>query len=99
MSRSQIYAHKAFKFSQDDLEKAMEAIEKNPKTQFCSQITKFELATYLVMKQHEFDEDCFASCENDENFLRVDDTKQTAQGNLLKGITVWNLRSMGHLAP
>ena len=63
---------------QDDLEKAMEAIEKNPKAQDCSQITKFELATYLLMKQHEFDEDSVACCENDENF---DDTKQfsTAQ--------------------
>ena len=56
MSRSKIYAHPALKFSQDDFEKAMEAIEKNPKTQFCSQITKVELATYLLMKQHEFDE-------------------------------------------
>ena len=56
MSRSKIYAHQALKFSQDDFEKAMEAIEKNPKTQFCSQITKVELATYLLMKQHKFDE-------------------------------------------
>jgi hypothetical protein len=60
MSRSKIYAHQAFKFSQDDLEKAMEAIEKNPETQFCSQITKFELATYLLMKQHKFDRESAA---------------------------------------
>ena len=78
MSRSKIYAHQAFKFSQDDLEKAMEAIEKNPKTQFCSQITKVELATYLLMKQHKFDEDSVACCDNNENFLRIDDTKQCA---------------------
>ena len=77
MSRSKIYAHQAFKFSQDDLEKAMEAIEKNPKTQFCSQITKVELATYLLMKQHNFDEESAACCDNNENYLRVDDTKQS----------------------
>ena len=57
----------------DDLEKAMEDIEKNPKAQDCSQITKFELATYLLMKEHEFDEDSVACFENDENF---DNTKQ-----------------------
>ena len=78
MSRSKIYAHKAFKFSQDELEKAMETIEKNPETQFCSQITKFELATYLLVKQHEFDEESAACCNNNENFLRVDDPKQCA---------------------
>ena len=60
MSRSKIYAHQAFKFSQDDLEKAMETIEKNPETQFCSQITKFELATYLLMKHHKFDKESAA---------------------------------------
>ena len=78
MTYQKIYKHAAFKFSQDDLEKAMEAIEKNPKAQDCSQITKFELATYLLMKQHEFDEDSVACCENDESF---DDAKQfsTAQ--------------------
>ena len=81
MSFQKIYTHAAFKFSQDDLEKAMEAIEKNPRAQFCSQITKFELATYLLMKQHDFDEDNVACCDNDESFLRIDDTKQfsTAQ--------------------
>merc|ERR1712051_494839 len=73
MTYQKIYKHAAFKFSQDDLEKAMEDIEKNPKAQDCSQITKFELATYLLMKQHEFDEDSVACCENDESF---DDTKQ-----------------------
>ena len=78
MSRSKIYPHQAFKFSQDDLEKAMETIEKNPETQFCSQITKFELATYLLMKQHKFDKESAAWCDNNENFLRVDDTKQRA---------------------
>ena len=60
MSRSKIYPHQAFKFSQDDLEKAMETIEKNPETQFCSQIAKFELATYLLMKQHKFDKESAA---------------------------------------
>ena len=60
--------------------KAMEAIEKNPKAQDCSQITKFELATYLLMKQHEFDEDSVACCENDESF---DDTKQFTKGQLI----------------
>ena len=78
MSRSKIYAHPALKFSQDDFQKAMETIEKNPETQFCSQITKVELATYLLMKQHEFDEESAACCDNNENFLRVDDTKQCA---------------------
>ena len=81
MTPQKIYKHQAFKFSQDDLEKAMEAIEKNPRAQFCSQITKFELATYLLMKQHDFDEDSVACFDNDESFLRIDDTKQfsTAQ--------------------
>ena len=77
MTHQKIYKHPAFKFSQDDLEKAMEAIEKNPKTQFCSQITKFELATYLLMKHHEFDEDSVAFCEN-ENFQSMDDAKKCA---------------------
>jgi hypothetical protein len=66
------------KFSQDDFQKAMETIEKNPETQSCSQITKVELATYLLMKQHEFDEESAACCDNNENFLRVNDTKQCA---------------------
>merc|ERR1719189_1218177 len=78
MSRSKIYAHPALKFSQDDFQKAMETVEKNPETQFCSQITKVELATYLLMKQHEFDEESAACCDNNENFLRVDDAKQCA---------------------
>ena len=78
MSRSKIYAHPALKFSQDDFQKTMETIENNPETQFCSQITKVELATYLLMKQHKFDEESAACCDNNENFLRVDDAKQCA---------------------
>ena len=60
MSRSKIYAHPALKFSQDDFQKTMETIENNPETQFCSQITKVELATYLLMKQHKFDKESAA---------------------------------------
>ena len=82
MTYQKIYKHAAFKFSQNDLEKAMEDIELNPKAQDCSQITKFELATYILMKQHEFDEDSVA-CDNDENFLRMEDTKQCVKGQII----------------
>ena len=56
-SWQRINKHFIFKFSKDDIEEAYEAVENDPEVKSCSEVTKLELTTYILMQKHDFDEE------------------------------------------